>query len=82
MASLAAEKQQLIRRVDAMAGPWRELALKIHAEPELGLQEKKASAWLADRLTEEGFRVDRGVGGLPTAFAASAGANRSNSFIL
>ena len=42
----------------------------IHAHPELAFQEHHASARLADELERGGFRVERGAGGLPTAFRA------------
>lgn len=47
-----------------------ELSHKIHANPELRFQEVQASAWLAEKLEADGFKVERGVGGLPTAFRA------------
>jgi amidohydrolase len=50
-----------------------ELSHRIHAHPELGFQEERASTWLADTLTEAGFVVERGICDLPTAFAARAG---------
>jgi amidohydrolase len=50
-----------------------DLSHRIHAEPELGMEEEKACAWLADELTAAGFTVERGVGGLSTAFSARSG---------
>jgi amidohydrolase len=50
-----------------------ELSHRIHAEPELGMQEEKACAWLSDELRGAGFTVERGVGGLGTAFSARSG---------
>jgi amidohydrolase len=50
-----------------------ELSHRIHANPELGYKETKASGWLADWLESAGFAVERGVGGLPTAFRATFG---------
>lgn len=42
--------------------------------PELGLEEVRAAAWLAEAATElTGRPVELGVGGLPTAFLATAG---------
>lgn len=43
---------------------------------ELGLQEYKSSKLLADTLEEAGFKVDRGVAGMPTAFVASYGSGK------
>ncbi len=49
------------------------LSHRIHAHPEVGFEEEKASLWTAEALDAAGFRVDRGVGDLPTAFVARAG---------
>ncbi|MBU6495004.1 MAG: M20 family metallopeptidase [Acidobacteria bacterium] len=45
----------------------------VHAHPELGYEERESSAAVADLLESSGFTVTRGVGGLPTAFRATAG---------
>lgn len=50
-----------------------ELSHRIHANPELGYEETKASSWLAELLAGEGFAVETGVCDLPTAFIARAG---------
>src|SRR5690606_14119778 len=47
-----------------------ELSHRIHANPEIRLEEVLASGTLCDELTARGFEVDRGVAGLPTAFKA------------
>ncbi len=47
-----------------------ELSHKLHANPEIRFEEVKASTWLSDTLEEQGFKVERGVGNLPTAFKA------------
>jgi len=51
-----------------------ELSHRIHANPELGFEERRASAWLCEMLADAGFRVEAGVCDLPTAFVARAGA--------
>jgi len=43
---------------------------------ELGLQEYKSSKLLADELEKNGFKVERGVAGMPTAFVAEWGSGR------
>ncbi|KAI9254512.1 hypothetical protein BDA99DRAFT_548095 [Phascolomyces articulosus] len=48
----------------------RSLSLKIHNNPELGYEEYKASALLADYLEDKGFAVTRGAAGMPTSFIA------------
>jgi amidohydrolase len=45
----------------------------IHAHPELNYEECHAAAALADALERWGFKVERGVGGVETAFRASSG---------
>jgi amidohydrolase len=49
------------------------LSHRIHAHPELGFEEEKSSAWVAEALDGAGFRVTRGACDLPTAFVATAG---------
>ena len=44
------------------------ISLDIHAHPELNYEEYHASALLADTLESSGFQVERGVGGVETAF--------------
>jgi amidohydrolase len=46
---------------------------RIHAHPETAFEEEKASSWLADELDAAGFRVERGICEIPTAFVARAG---------
>jgi amidohydrolase len=60
-------------RVEAARDSLVGLSHRIHADPELGYEEERASAWVADALEAGGLAVERGVGGLPTAFAARAG---------
>ncbi|HEX9530455.1 MAG TPA: M20 family metallopeptidase [Acidimicrobiales bacterium] len=49
------------------------LSHTIHAHPELAFEEERSSGWVADALAGAGFAVETGVGGLPTALAATAG---------
>ena len=48
-------------------------ARKIWEHPELGLEEHQSFRVLADFLTAEGFGVEKGVAGIPTAFVATWG---------
>src|SRR5205823_5413698 len=57
--------------VDRLADELEKLSLQIHANPELCFKEEKASAWLTGFLEKQGARIERGVGGLPTAFRAT-----------
>ena len=47
------------------------LALDLHAHPELNYQEHYAAKLLSDTLERQGFVVERGVGGVETAFRAT-----------
>ena len=49
------------------------LSHRIHSHPELGFEEEQACAWLCDALMDAGFRVERGIAEMPTAFRATAG---------
>jgi len=50
-----------------------EISDKVWEFAELGLIEFKSSALLADELEKQGFRVERGIAGMPTAFVATWG---------
>ena len=50
-----------------------EVSDKVWDFAELGLIEFKSSALLADELEKNGFRVERGIAGMPTAFVATWG---------
>src|SRR5262245_5018630 len=50
-----------------------DLSHRIHGHPELGMEEEQACAWLSDALSDAGFAVERGIGGLDTAFSARSG---------
>jgi amidohydrolase len=69
--------------MDAKSGAWEALvearedllaiSRRIHAHPELGFEEERACAWLAEALDAAGFAVETGLCDLPTAFRARAG---------
>ena len=60
-------------RLDAERSQLIALSHRIHAHPEVGFEEERASTWLAETLTDAGFAVTRGICDLPTAFMASTG---------
>jgi amidohydrolase len=80
MASKAFEKAELKaeinRRVDEQRQTLIQLSLNIHDNPEPGFKEVKASGWLTDFLAKNGFEINRGIGGLPTAFKAAYGTSK------
>jgi len=67
--------QKIVAAIDAAAGELTALARKIHATPEIAFQERQASAWLAETLERHGFRTQRGIADLETAFRAETGGN-------
>ncbi|MCH7713561.1 MAG: M20 family metallopeptidase [Chloroflexi bacterium] len=63
--------ESVIQAVDDLREELVETSLDIHAHPELNYQEHHAAAVLADSLERHGFQVERGVGGVETAFRAT-----------
>ena len=66
-------KKEIQEEVESHRQELIDLSLRIHADPELGWHEAKASGWLTDYLGKSGFTVERGICDLPTAFRASYG---------
>ncbi|MGH2378063.1 MAG: M20 family metallopeptidase [Candidatus Limnocylindria bacterium] len=63
---------EALAAIDAAREQLLALSRDIHAHPELNYEEHHAAAALADALEGWGFAVERGVGGVETAFRASA----------
>jgi len=70
---MADAKEAARKRVEQSRDELVALSRRIHANPELGFEEEQACAWLCELLEGGGLEVERGVGDLPTAFAARAG---------
>jgi len=64
-------KEAITAAVDRLADDLEALSRRIHDHPELGYQEVQAAGWLTEFLAAQGFRVERGVGGVETAFRAT-----------
>jgi amidohydrolase len=69
-------KEQVASAVDDLRRELIRASHAIHDEPELAFGEHRASARLADALATAGFEVERGVGGLETAFRATIEGSR------
>ncbi len=69
-------KAEVSRQVEQQCQELIELSLKIHANPELGFKEEKASDWLTGYLARNSFQVENGIGGLTTAFKAAYGISK------
>lgn len=66
-------KETAVDEVDSRRKELAELSLKIHDNPEVGFQEVQACQWLTDYLERYGFKVERGVCELDTAFRGTYG---------
>ncbi|MFG3345821.1 amidohydrolase [Streptomyces sp. NPDC048018] len=64
---------RIARQVAGRAERLWDLSLALHGEPETAYEEHRAAERLTGELEREGFRVERGVAGLPTAFVGRAG---------
>lgn len=62
--------ERVWQRIDGLDGQLWDLAMKMYDSPEIGFEEVKAAAWLTEALEVGGFRVERGIADLPTAFRA------------
>lgn len=81
MVEMNAGKEKLMKSLEAMRPRLIEISDFIHANPELGRQEFKASKLLEDELEQAGFTVERGAAGLPTAFVAEYAPNKGGPVI-
>jgi amidohydrolase len=70
---LTERQQRVLRAIEGAAAATRKTSEFIHANPEVAMTEEKSSAALADLMEEFGFEVERGVGGIKTAFVAKRG---------
>ncbi len=75
-ADLEPLKEGAVAAVDAHGAELIGLADQIWAFAEPALRETRSAALLEQYLESEGFAVERGVAGLPTAFVATYGEGR------
>ncbi len=66
-------KEYARRWIEANKAHLADVSDQIWEYAELGLQEFKSSALLATELEKNGFTIERGVAGMPTAFVATYG---------
>ena len=70
---LSKEKKAVIASVENHTTELTGISDKIWAEAEIAFQEENSSKILADYAEKNGFTVERGVAGMPTAFVATYG---------
>lgn len=69
-------KDTVIASIDVQRGTLIEMSDAVWAHAETALYETESSLLLADYAEQQGFDVERGVAGMPTAFIASYGDGR------
>ncbi len=75
-AQLSPQKQAALDEAEALAPDIRNMAMSLWTYAETALLETQSAALLAGILQAEGFAVEQGVAGMPTAFVASYGSGR------
>jgi amidohydrolase len=70
---IAGLKAAIAKEIDSLSPQLGELSRKIHDNPEIAMQERRAAAWLTVYLKTKGFTVTKGIAGMPTAFRAIYG---------
>ncbi|MEH6406997.1 MAG: M20/M25/M40 family metallo-hydrolase, partial [Leeuwenhoekiella sp.] len=68
-----ASQQKILKQLDTKAPEYGKIAHNIWNFAEMGYQEEKSSALLEKTLSDEGFTLEKGVAGMPTAFIATYG---------
>jgi aminobenzoyl-glutamate utilization protein B len=69
-------KKEAVAAVDARRTLTQQVVDSIFSFSELGFQELETAAYVTGLLEKEGFRVTRGVAGMPTAFVAEWGSGK------
>src|SRR5579863_543039 len=69
-------KIQAITDLQSQYDLYRDIAMRIWDYAELGFKETRSSGLHQKTLSDNGFHVDSGVAGMPTAFVASYGSGK------
>ena len=69
-------KNQTAENIQANYDSYKQIAFQIWDYAEVGYKEYKSSALLQSTLKENGFTVEAGVAGIPTAFVATFGTGK------
>lgn len=69
-------KTETAQSIQVNYNQYKNIALEIWENAELGYKEKKSSALLQETLKKEGFSVNAGVAEIPTAFVATYGSGQ------
>lgn len=69
-------KEDVFKSIDSKYDQYSNIAHRIWEFAEVGYQEVKSSDLLQETLTKAGFKIEKGVAGIPTAFVASYGSGK------
>ncbi|HXG55940.1 MAG TPA: hypothetical protein VNJ03_11220 [Vicinamibacterales bacterium] len=69
-------KAEVVADVEAMKEHTQQMVDSIFSFGELGFQETETHRYVVDILKKNGFKVDEGIAGIPTAFMASWGSGK------
>lgn len=69
-------KREAISEVDSMKALTQQMVDQIFSFSELGFQEHETSKYITGILEKNGFKVERGVAGIPTSWVASYGSGK------
>src|ERR1700677_2538695 len=69
-------KADLAGQIDGMKKQAQVMVDSVFSFGELGFQEFETSKYLSAILEKEGFKVERGIAGIPTAFVATWGSGK------
>ena len=69
-------KQEVVAAIEAKSSDYSTIAKQIWDFAEVGYKETRSSALLQETLLQAGFKIEKGVAGMPTAFVASFGSGK------
>jgi aminobenzoyl-glutamate utilization protein B len=69
-------KTEAATKIDARAKLVQEIIDQVFSFGELGMQEFETSKYLTGLLEKNGFRIERGIAGIPTAWTATFGSGK------
>lgn len=70
------DKDKMMQDLDLKANHYTQVAKQLWENPELGYLEEKSAALLQSELEKAGFKIEKGVAGMPTAFTATYGSGK------
>jgi amidohydrolase len=69
-------KSAVVAEIDSHQAELSDISRRLHDNPEISFEEHESAALLVEFLERNGFTVEKGTGGLPTAFRGECGAGK------